>query len=161
MNLSAVPTTIRELVTRLSSGWTVEHAPSGRHTWNWKVPAFDANRFKGDGTITWTVASSDRLYEHYGVLGDVLCWSLEVTTSSTGGTASSALRVSLPAQYRIKSRSRTMCHVQDAGGTTEVGHVVAVADQRFVSIRLADSTTWSNAASNNTYVSFTVFLRVY
>lgn len=144
----------RTLVASIAAGWNVEHTAEGRHDWNWVTPAFDAARFTGDGTITWTVDGADRINERYARLGSLLLWQVVVRTSSTGGTASSQLRVTLPDNLRTASLFAGCGLTLDAG--TARPAIVQSVDARTVAVLRADLGNWSNAASNNTGISFQV-----
>lgn len=147
---------MRSLVAAIAQSWQVEHLSNGRHDWRWTTPAFDAARFQGDGTITWTVEGTDRSLERYARLGDVLIWQLLILTSSTGGSASGQLRVTLPDGLRHVTISAAAGRCRDAG--TFVPAVVQTIGPRTVAVLRADGGNWSAAASNNTNIGFSLVL---
>jgi hypothetical protein len=152
---------LRTLVTSIAAGWAVEHTAEGRHNWNWTTPTFDATRFTGDGTVTWTVASDDRVFERYGLLGDLMHWTLQIALSSTGGTASPTLRVYLPDGYRlVGSTFHAAAYASDAGGYPDGVLIAGSNDRRYVEVVQQDGTNWSNAATNTTYLYFSIMVRV-
>lgn len=155
-SVSQIAAWLRSLATAVSAGWSVEHLGNGRHNWRWTTPAFDAARFRGDGTITWTVQGTDRSLERYARLGDLLVWQLLILTSSTGGSASGQLWVTLPDNLRHLTVSSAAGRCRDAG--TFVPAVVQTINQRTVAVLRADGNNWSNAASNNTNIGFSLVL---
>jgi hypothetical protein len=145
---------LRQFATAIGAGWVVEHQSDGTHSWNWTTPAFNALRY--GGTLAWTVGSGDVLSERYAVLGKMLVWQVRLVTTSTGGSASSALLMRLPDNLRIASCGGTVTYAIDAGvavagGPVERNSAVEVALYRY------DAGNWSNAAANNTNVYFQVF----
>lgn len=157
--VSATLLTLQQMVSAITAGWSVEHKSDGTHDWGWTAPAFDANRFRGDGTITWTVSSANRTREHYGVLGDWLEWTMRIDNSSTGGSASTTLRVSLPDGYRVAAYAFEAAAIHD-NGTWVGGTVEALPGESVVSVRRLDAGNLSAASANNTFVIFTAGLRV-
>jgi hypothetical protein len=86
----------------------------------------------------------------------MLVWQVRLVTTSTGGSASSALLMRLPDNLRIASCGGTVTYAIDAGvavagGPVERNSAVEVALYRY------DAGNWSNAAANNTNVYFQVF----
>lgn len=166
MNLPLVPygnltEWLRTLVSSIAAGWNVEHDTTGAHNWHWTTPVFDAKRFQGDGTITWTVASADRVTESYAVLGDVMLWTLQIGTSSTGGSASTELRVALPDGYRLTGKTyQAVAYASD--NSADPGHVFMFgrSGARYVMAQKQSGSNWSNASTNSTYLYFSIWLRV-
>lgn len=151
---------LRTLATSIAAGWNVEHTATGAHDWHWTTPAFDANRFQGDGTITWTVASADRVAETYAILGDVMLWTLQVGSSSTGGTASTDLRVVLPDGYRLAGKALHPAAYGNDNGTEQNVYLEGEDGSRYIAARQGDGGNWSNASTNSTYLYFSIWLRV-
>ncbi len=151
--------TLQQIVASVAAGWHVEHLGDGTHDWHWTTPAFDAQRFRGDGTVTWTVASADREFENYAILGDVMIWNLGVGATDTGGSASANLQITIPGGYRSVGTVRFPAGYLEDAGTVRRGVVKGNIDQHYVQIS-HDAGTWSAAAAGNTSVYFSVIFRV-
>lgn len=143
----------------VSAGWNVEHAPDGRHAWQVVTPAFSAARFQGDGTITWTVDPADRAVESYQRLGAMVLYTLVLATTSTGGTASSTLYVTLPDRLIVARDTYAALARAIDNGTATTGMVYAQGGRNRLSV-FRSSGNWSNASTNATYVYFQLFFEV-
>ena len=158
--LAGLITWLRTLAASIASAWAVEHAADGTHRWSLTTPTFDATRFTGDGTITWTVGSNDLSHERYGRLGSLMYWTLYLASTSTGGSASPYFHVRLPERYVLADSCLT-----GAGYTVDAGAAVnavvqGVIGDNFVYVYKYDGSNWSAAAANNTQVSFQVWCEV-
>lgn len=158
--LASSVSTMQQIVAAIASAWSVEHKATGAHNWRWATVPYNASRFQGDGTITWTVEAGDHKHEYYGVLGDLMAWALRIGGSSTGGAASKRLRVMLPAGYRVATTCGFPVSYVVTGGQSLSGFLEGEANARYVSIRKSDDTNWDNASSNATFLDFFVWLRV-
>ena len=159
--LTALKGWLRTQFASIAAGWATEHNADGTHDWGWTTPAFDANRFQGDGTITWTVASADRIFEEYGMQGDLMKWTLQLAATTTGGTASTELRVTLPDGYRLTARAFLPAgYASDNSSDPGVVFLEGATGARYLAVKCQDGGTWSNASTNATYLYFSVWLRV-
>jgi hypothetical protein len=145
---------LRQFASAISTGWVVEHKSNGKHDWHWTTPTFSALRY--GGALTWTVESSDRLTERYGVLGNALLWQVRIATSTTGGTAGVQLLMRLPDNLRIATCTGAVSYAVD-NGTAVAGGPVERVSATEVALYRYDAGLWSNASTNNLAVYFQVF----
>lgn len=159
INQDSLVNWLRTLASSVAAGWNVEHGSDGLHNWHWRTPAFDATRFTGDGTITWTVQAGDVAAERYARLGNLLVWNLVIAGSSTGGAASTAFYVRMPENLVLGSTVVTVGYASDAG-TAITSVITGVRGSRQVIVQRNDGGNWSNAAANNTSVYFQLVCEV-
>ena len=116
----------------------------------WQGVPYAAGDFTGSGSLTWTVDSGDVAVNRYTDIGLTMLWSLGVVTTTTGGTASTELRVTLPASRTVSATTTGVCAGIDNG--TEVPSVwTATAGNTYVSFfRTISGANWSNASTNAT-----------
>lgn len=116
----------------------------------WNTITYAAGNFTAGGTQTWTVDSGDVAVNRYTDIGLTMLWSLGVVTTTTGGTASTELRVTLPASRTVSATTTGVCAGIDNG--TEVPSVwTATAGNTYVSFfRTISGANWSNASTNAT-----------
>jgi hypothetical protein len=68
---------------------------------NWVQRAFDATRFTASGSMTWTVDQGDVFTDAYIVIGNTVIYSIVISGTTTTGTASTELRITLPSFMTI------------------------------------------------------------
>jgi len=117
---------------------------------DWQGVPYSAGNFTGSGALTWTVDSGDVANNRYTDIGTTMIWSLGLVTTSTGGTANTELRVTLPASRTVSATTTGNCAGLDNG--TEVHSVwTATAGNTYVSFfRTISGANWSNASTNAT-----------
>jgi hypothetical protein len=92
---------------------------------NWIQRSFDAARFTASGAMTWTVDAGDVVTDAYIVLGKTVIYSLTLANSTTGGTASTELRVTLPSTFSVMRTMDSMVRIFDGtSGLAAYAHVV-------------------------------------
>lgn len=123
---------------------------------DWNTVAYAGGNFTASGALTWTVDSGDVAVNRYTDIGTTMLWSLGVVTTTTGGTASTELRVTLPASRTISATTTGTCAGIDNG--TEVASVwTATAGNTYVSFfRTISGANWSNASTNATALRCTI-----
>lgn len=153
---TALATWGRQLTASIAAGWNVEHRADGRHAWTVVRPAFDANRFRGTGSLVWTVASGNVYEEWYTRQGDLLTWSLTLSGGSTSGSGASHITVALPnTQWTWRAGGYWAAAFALDNGASVQAHLIAVTGSNLVTVRRYDAGNW-NAASSNTAVRFTI-----
>lgn len=128
----------------------------------WTTPAFSAGNFAGYGALTVTVASGDVVTQEYTLIGKTMTYNVVLTTVSTGGTADVAIKVKVPGSFTINKLVRVPCIINDAGGGRAMGLAEAIAGDTFVYV-YKDATlasNWSNAATDNTAIEFSITFEV-
>jgi len=123
---------------------------------DWNGVTYGAGNFTGSGALTWTVDSGDVAVNRYTDIGTTMLWSLGVVATSTGGTANTELRVTLPASRTVSATTTGTCAGLDNG--TEVHSVwTATAGNTYVSFfRTISGANWSNASTNATALRCTI-----
>lgn len=118
----------------------------------WNTVTYAAGDYTGSGSLTWTVDSGDVANSRYTDIGTTMIWSLGLTNTSTGGTASTELRVTLPGSRTVSATTTGACAGIDNG--TEVAPVwTATAGNSYVSFfRTIGGANWSNASTNATSI---------
>ena len=66
---------------------------------HWVTVPFNAANFLGTSGMTWTVTAGNVANNRYCLIGRTLIWSLYISTSTLGGTASGALELAIPGGY--------------------------------------------------------------
>lgn len=159
-NMAGLLGWLRVFAASVAAGFAKEHKADGTHNWGGTAPAFDANRFAGDGTITWTVASADVASERYYVLGKMLVWHLMVATSTTGGTASTTLYVSLPNSYVPAVTKVTGVAYANENGTIADAIATFTAGSRRVAVTKKSGANWSNTLTDTLYIYLDVMVEI-
>lgn len=62
----------------------------------WVSPSFNAGDFTASGSMTWTVASGDVVTYKYVEIGKTMIVAVLLTTTTVGGTPSTALKLKIP-----------------------------------------------------------------
>ena len=122
------------------------------------LPAFDAGVFTGSDSMTWTVASGDRLAYSYYLQGRLLYVNIYVQTSTVGGTPSNSLQVTVPGGFSATRRTDTPMFA-DNNGTRQIGHLVIVEGTTLLLGRLLADGNWAAATDTSgirTSMSFEV-----
>lgn len=76
---------------------------------------FAAGDYVGDGTITWTVESADVLDPCYTIVGKKMIISAAIGSSTTGGTASTELRFTIPGGYTTSKFAVQPARITEVG----------------------------------------------
>lgn len=122
----------------------------------WITPTFAAGNFTGSASLTWTVAGGNVTSDAYRLSGRTLHVTLDIVATSTGGTASTQLKIGNAAWggFTIAKTGVGTGRITDAGATAVIGIGVCTAAATFIAIEKVDISTWSNVASSNTSVEF-------
>lgn len=120
----------------------------------WITPTFAAGDYTGSGSLTWTLTGADVTSQTYKLSGRTLQVSFELGTTSTGGTASTELRVGGGAigNFTFSARTWGPLMYSDNGGARAAGHCIAASGVGYVSCFTSTLGNWSNAATNTTEV---------
>lgn len=114
----------------------------------WTSVAFSAGNFTGDGTITWTLGSSDQETFAYTLIGKTLTVAWRLTSTSTGGAASTSLQIVIPGGFTAAKQIENTHWYNDNGGGWVAG-ICEVAGTKILLYK-ANFAAWSNASTNNT-----------
>lgn len=107
--------------------------------------SFSAGNFTADGPMTWTVASTN--HNAYKDVGTMMVWSFSVPTSTTGGTATTRLKITLPAGRTVATNTNGLC--SGSFTTTAINPLwTAEAGNTYISIFRDDlATVWPLVAT--------------
>lgn len=127
----------------------------------WSSVTFSAGNFTGNGAQTWTVASGDVTSNKYIECGKTMTWSVQIDTSSVGGTPNTELRATVPNGRTIVGRSFARAALVTDNGTVRDNILVrALSGNTYVSLIRTDlSSNWA-ASTDNTAVYFTIAFEV-
>lgn len=161
VSLDGIVEWLRVIVTSIGTSWNVEHTGNGRHTWRLTTIPFNAGNFTGDGSMTWTVDTADQGTYSYAALGDMMWLTFALRDTDVGGTASTYLRVALPAGYYVGAAATCgTLQYSDAGGALAMGLTYAVPGERWVRLYTATAGNWTLTTSDNTDVYGTIMFPV-
>lgn len=118
----------------------------------WTTVTHSAGNFTGSGSLTWTVDSGDMLINRYTDVGLTMWWSLGLVNTSTGGTASDELRVTLPASRTVSATTTGACAGVDNGTTVETVYTATAGNTYVTFYRTIAGANWSNASTNATSI---------
>lgn len=112
---------------------------------DWTDVPFSATNFGGSGSMTWTVTQAQQLVYAYLQIGTTLYLNYWIEQTTIGGTASSSLRLTLPASLVVAQYATAPIHYLNS--TANVGFVAATPGDRFVSFQKSDASNWNTAAA--------------
>jgi hypothetical protein len=120
----------------------------------WTSPAFNAANFTGSGSMTWTLTAGDVALHKYIVIGKTVHWHMNLITTTVGGTASTGLRVALPAGLTLSGASRGVAWHNDNGTEGFGGYIMNASYVEFFKPNTA--TNWALSTNNTAiYASIT------
>ena len=125
----------------------------------WLTRAFAAGNYTGSGSMTWTVDAGDVVLERYLLSGRTLTVFCRITTTTVGGTPSTALQVLIPGGYSAVTLGETVAPISDNGGATAAGRALINASVIQVFKDFTSTANWA-AATNTTSVFFTISFEV-
>jgi len=79
-------------------------------------------------------------------------WSLGLVNTSTGGTASDELRVTLPASRTVSATTTGACAGVDNGTPVETVYTATAGNTYVTFYRTIAGANWSNASTNATTI---------
>lgn len=109
---------------------------------------FSAGNFTADAPMTWTVASGDVNHNVYKDVGTMMFWSFAVFTTDTSASASTRLRVTLPASRTVAVTTNGVC--SGSFSATALNPVwIAEAGNTYVTIFRDDlATNWPTSSTS-------------
>ncbi len=123
----------------------------------WVSPAFDAANFTGNGSMTWTVASGDVTTFAYSIVGKLMFVSVQILTTTVGGTPNTQLQITIPAGKTATKTMRNLCHVID-NGTNQTGVLAVTAGATVITVRAAvNNPNWAASTDNTGVLGQIVF----
>lgn len=118
----------------------------------WTAVSFSAGNFTGNGSMTWTVASGDQAVFSYVEIGKTMVVTVNVVTSTVGGTPASTLQIKVPNSRTIGSAQASGSFHYIDNGAAGTGLWVATAGGTTISLfKTALAPAWT-ASTDNTYV---------
>lgn len=154
-------------------GWLgVEHNNRGRHTilrstssysatgfreygrsvqlGDWIGINFDATRFTGADSMTWTVQDIDIDTDRYTLIGHTLIYGFRIVNTTVAGTPSDTLQIALPGGLVAERSMQGFVYAKDAG-TVEIAVAQVAAGGSHVLISKTDFSNWT-ASTHDTDV---------
>lgn len=108
---------------------------------------YAAGNFTASGAMTWTVDAGDQIVLAYTIVGRSMHLSVRLDTTSVGGVADTALRLTIPNACTLGTRSNFIFNGTNAG-VIFVGHSDHSAGDTFLSIFTnIGATPWTLAAN--------------
>lgn len=163
--IAALQSQVSALDSDLATLVTADHNPDGTHKFEWVDVAYPQMQFSGYSLMTWTVSSSDVYANRYRRIAasaspasSTMEWSLDVQTSTVGGTPNVFLTASIPDGYVPVSRMGGPCVISD-NGTQACGWWIVlpgVPVVRFYRHPQAAS-NWAASTNNTSVVAHMVF----
>jgi len=146
----------RRFAVSILASWGVDHREDGTHRFPWIDVKYDATRYTGSGSMTWSVDAGDQFLFGYRLVGDDCKVQWRIKTSDVGGTASNRLLIRLPEGIRPLRRTSSV-HYYDNAGTEGIG--LARLDSTLTKIELflnSSAGNWTLTTSDNTYTEGTL-----
>lgn len=160
--LHQVAKRLSDVAAAVSAGWSIEHRPDGTHktvtatgalyergraaaVGEWIAVPYASGNFTASGSMTWTVDAADVTTYAYTLVGKTMTLAWWIDTSTTGGVASSDLRLALPAGFRA-ARSVDGAHnyLDTVAGFSGTGPCQISAGMAYVSLfRNLGGTAWA------------------
>lgn len=125
----------------------------------WSSVAHAGGNFTASGTMTWTVEAGDQHGCKYFLMGKMLFVTVDVRTSTVGGSVSNTLKVTIPGGFTAAGTFYGTLVLSDNGGTQAVGAVYVESGGTVINIRKADETNWT-LSTNGTRVQFTIAFEI-
>lgn len=122
---------------------------------DWISPTFSAGFYGGSGTLTWTLTIGDVATQRYWVKGRNVIVQFALDTTSTGGAASTDLRISNTAYGSFTAAAvQSVGHAANSvdAGAAAPAFAQVNASSTFIRIIKVTPGNWSNAAANNTTI---------
>lgn len=161
MNNGTNPSVVDLTTSELAHGWIRSsfvdltiHDPGQA----WISPAFDANNFSANGSMTWTVQNTDVVTYAYRVINNIMDLNFYIITTTVGGTLSNLLKIKIPNGYTCAKEARVPCLYTDNTGRY-VGYCYVTATDSWVYIAHLDDGNWL-ANPNGTGVSGQISFQV-
>lgn len=157
--LEGVASWARRLVGSVAASWAVDHNADGTHKFPWVSVPFNAGRYTGSGSMTWTPDSADQVLLQYRIIGDTctLTWRVQASDCSGG---SNQLLITLPDGMRAADRVPGWHYYDDAGtegfGLTRIDSTLT----RVVLFKSNSGSNWTNTTSDNTYTEGRIEFRL-
>jgi hypothetical protein len=155
--------TFSQIVAAITTGYHVEHNTDDSHSTihatgaiyerdrsvaigDWVDAPFSASNFTGLAAMTWTVTALQQIALSYLHLGTTLYLNYWIEGAALGGTASSALKLTLPENLRVAQYASAPFYAVN-GATATTGRSTATPGDRFIALFKTDNTNWSTAST--------------
>lgn len=121
----------------------------------WTTPSFAAGDYTGGGSMTWTVASGDRVTQAYSFIGKTCLYRVYVATSTLGGSAHNEIRVAVPSGATPAKTMVGTASVYENGAWKSARALVS-AGSGYVSITKSDVTNFTVSGTDNIYLHMAI-----
>jgi hypothetical protein len=121
---------------------------------------FDAARFTGNGAMTWTVQVADVAAEWYSITGPFCLYTIQLITTTVGGTPNSTLSIKLPDGLDTRLSDSTFDRVTYFAQATSSIRCLATANASSGKIEIAAITIAFIVTANTTFVYLTMPLAI-
>jgi hypothetical protein len=128
----------------------------------WFTIAHSAAHYTASGSMTWTVDAGDQTYRRWKIVnGKTLLYRGKIVASDVGGTASTQLRIALPAGLTVGAQdAEGVVFYKDAAGARTIGRAIAVAGATYVAFEKLDGANWTLTTSDDTEIIFNITLEL-
>lgn len=127
----------------------------------WTAVAYSAGNFTASGSMTWGVDNADQAVFRYAIVGQTCFLNIVINTSDVAGTASTALRITLPSAFTVGAACNFHYFYNDAGAAAfSQGVGSATAGNSYIDLFKADLSNWTLTSGDNTSVSLNIALEV-
>lgn len=111
----------------------------------WTNVAYAAGNFTASGAMTWTVTAAQQITYGYTLIGKTMVLRFLISPSTTGGTASTDLRIAVPAGFSAVGTSQ-LTYAYFDGTAWAIGH--AITSATYITLRRVDNgaTNWPLSA---------------
>lgn len=120
---------------------------------------FAAGDYTANGSMSWTVASGDVVYNRYTVMGKTVLWRVGLANTTVGSTPNTELRVALPNSYTASHGAVVACGYLDDNGTVGQGTVIIDASGTYARVLKVPTGNWA-ASTDNTDIYFEILFEI-
>ena len=116
----------------------------------WTAVSFSAGDYTASGSMTWTVASGDVTLSRYVVVGKTLKWSVQLSTTTIGGTPSTQLRIAIPGGHTAVAVGHHVRIARCLNNGALIQAYAQVAAATYIGLVREDATSnWAAGTDNN------------
>ncbi len=113
---------------------------------DWAAQPFLATDYVGTGAMTWTVSSTTFSHLRYMRIGSTVLIDFKVVSAVLGGTADTALRLTIPQSFKAANDGNGSFHYVN-GAASGGGSVSVMAGDTYLTLTKSDASNWSTAST--------------
>jgi hypothetical protein len=118
------------------------------------TPAYAAGDYTASGSMTWTVEAGDVTTFGYLQIGKKVYFSVALSNTTVGGTASTQLRIALPSRFTIASSDSFPAVAFDNSGALSTSRARSSVGANYLILELLSGANWALSTNNSSvYVS--------